>query len=491
MSPSIPDPYPKKKVDSFTVQLLLTLMEEVKGIKEQMKPLSDNSASVSQIGSSKSSKDKQKTRYGPCKHCGNRNHLPKDEYIKPKCSTCGSFDHLTKEHPKQAFVKNTLAKLKAQSSQGSSLRKAYMITKYFIDCKYCGFNNHHSNGYEYYPGCDICGSIAHETTNCAKKPSLNNRKPRIANPRSTEPTEKYSESGPKVVFGDNSSGNTEGYGSVNCNGITFTRVAYGTIFNKNNEVMLIAPRRRDVYVIDKTSYNEESNACFFSKASNTCEKRKHHRASFKTKRSFSISKCLHLLHMDLFGPVKPQTISHNKYTLVIVDEYSRTIIIKIHGKTTYDVFRGRSPDISYFYMFDYLVHIHNHKDHLGKFDEKDDDGFFLGYSLVAKYFRVFNIRRQQMEETYHVTFSEDDEAITKSSTKGDEINFNKNISFLDDEFLVPRSNVSSSLGKDDYFPYVPAYDPLSTNNITISDHVTPTNTPTLQDISSPNESAQF
>ncbi|GKD97540.1 putative reverse transcriptase domain-containing protein [Tanacetum coccineum] len=38
---------------------------------------------------------------------------------------------------------------------------------------------------------------------------------------------KYSkESGPKVVFRDDSSGDTKGYGSVNCNGITFTRVAY-------------------------------------------------------------------------------------------------------------------------------------------------------------------------------------------------------------------------------------------------------------------------
>ncbi|GKA82049.1 hypothetical protein Tco_0788797 [Tanacetum coccineum] len=34
------------------------------------------------------------------------------------------------------------------------------------------------------------------------------------------------ESGHKVVFGDNSSSDTEGYGSVNCNGITFTKVAY-------------------------------------------------------------------------------------------------------------------------------------------------------------------------------------------------------------------------------------------------------------------------
>ncbi|GKA50405.1 hypothetical protein Tco_0743478 [Tanacetum coccineum] len=58
-----------------------------------------------------------------------------------------------------------------------------------------------------------------------------------------------------------------------------------------------------------------------------------------------------------------------------------------------------------------------------------------------------------MEETYHVTFSEDDEAISKSSTKDDEINFNENRSFPDDEFLIPRSKVSQSFGKDDYFPY--------------------------------------
>ncbi|GJY88044.1 retrovirus-related pol polyprotein from transposon TNT 1-94, partial [Tanacetum coccineum] len=90
-------------------------------------------------------------------------------------------------------------------------------------------------------------------------------------------------------------------------------------------------------------------------------------------------------------------------------EAARTIsiIVKRHGKTAYDVFKGRSPDISYFHVFGCPVYIHNHIDHLGKFDEKDDDGFFLGYSPVAKAFRVFNIRRQEMEETYHVTFTYD------------------------------------------------------------------------------------
>ncbi|GKA97386.1 hypothetical protein Tco_0825280 [Tanacetum coccineum] len=37
------------------------------------------------------------------------------------------------------------------------------------------------------------------------------------------------------------------------------------------------------------------------------------------------------------------------------------------------------------------VHNHNHMDHLGKFDEKANDGFFLGYSPAAKSFREYVI----------------------------------------------------------------------------------------------------
>ncbi|GKF08588.1 hypothetical protein Tco_0042812 [Tanacetum coccineum] len=174
--------------------------------------------------------------------------------------------------------------------------------------------------------------------------------------------------------------------------------------------------------------------------------------------------------------------------MVIVNEYSRSIIVKRHGKTAYAVFKGRSPDIGYFHVFGCPVHIHNHKDHLGKFDEKDNNGFFFGYSLVAKAFRLFNIIRQDMEETYHVTFSEDDEAISQSSIKGDDINFNENRSFHDDEFLVQRNNVSQDSGTNNYFPYVPAYDPLSTNNINIlENNITSTDSPTLQDFVSPKE----
>ncbi|GKD79186.1 retrovirus-related pol polyprotein from transposon TNT 1-94, partial [Tanacetum coccineum] len=242
--------------------------------------------------------------------------------------TCGSSDYLTKEHLEHAAVKKSLIKIK------------------------------------FYPGCKVCGSIAYEPSHCPKKhPNskrqglpTGNQNPLKNSGCSRQMTgikqylHKYSkESGPKVVFRGDSSGETEGYGLINCNGITFTSVAYGNARTTLNSAKL-----------PKQFWGEAVNTTCFTK--------------------------------------------------------NRSIIVKRHGKTSYDVFRGSSPDISYFYVFGCPLHIHNHKDHLGKFDEKADDGFFLGYSSVAKAFRVFNIRRQEMEEIVHVTFNEDDESIYQSTT---------------------------------------------------------------------------
>ncbi|GJZ74178.1 retrovirus-related pol polyprotein from transposon TNT 1-94 [Tanacetum coccineum] len=81
------------------------------------------------------------------------------------------------------------------------------------------------------------------------------------------------------------------------------------------------------------------------------------------------------------------------------------------------------------------VFIHNHKDHLSKFDAKADDGYFLGYSFSSKAFRVFNTRRQQVEETYHVTFDESIEAIRFTNTLVDEIGIDDSPRYPLDEYL--------------------------------------------------------
>ncbi|GJU76590.1 ribonuclease H-like domain-containing protein [Tanacetum coccineum] len=56
--------------------------------------------------------------------------------------------------------------------------------------------------------------------------------------------------------------------------------------------------------------------------------------------------------------------------------------------------------------FGYLVTILNTIDYLGKFNGKADEGFFVGYSLNSKAFRVFNSRTRIVEENLHIRFSE-------------------------------------------------------------------------------------
>ncbi|GJX86994.1 hypothetical protein Tco_0337768, partial [Tanacetum coccineum] len=45
-------------------------------------------------------------------------------------------------------------------------------------------------------------------------------------------------------------------------------------------------------------------------------------------------------------------------------------------------------------------------DHLGKFDGKADEGFFIRYSVVSKAIRVFNKRTRIVEETLNIRFLE-------------------------------------------------------------------------------------
>ncbi|GJV93310.1 ribonuclease H-like domain-containing protein [Tanacetum coccineum] len=161
-----------------------------------------------------------------------------------------------------------------------------------------------------------------------------------------------------------------------------------------------------------------------------CQKGKQHKASYKTKLVNSISKPLHMLHMDLFGPINVKSLMKKSYCLGIKREFSvartpqqngvaerknRTLIvveaartmvlvIKPHNKTPYKLIRGRPPLIDFMKPFGCPVTILNTRDHLGKFDGKADEGYFVGYSVVSKAIRVFNKRTRIVEETLNVRF---------------------------------------------------------------------------------------
>ncbi|KAJ9547455.1 hypothetical protein OSB04_019998 [Centaurea solstitialis] len=69
---------------------------------------------------------------------------------------------------------------------------------------------------------------------------------------------------------------------------------------------------------------------------------------------------------------------------------NRTIITKRFKKTPYHIINRRVPNVKFFHVFGCRCYILNNRDNLGKFDKKADEGYFLGYSLTSKTFRVYN-----------------------------------------------------------------------------------------------------
>ncbi|GKB83936.1 ribonuclease H-like domain-containing protein, partial [Tanacetum coccineum] len=96
---------------------------------------------------------------------------------------------------------------------------------------------------------------------------------------------------------------------------------------------------------------------------------------------------------------------------------NRVLVVKPHNKTPYELFRGRTPALSFMRPFGCHVTILNTLDYLGKFDGKSDEGFFVGYSLNSKAFRVYNIRTRKVEENLHIRFLEDKPIIAGDGPK--------------------------------------------------------------------------
>ncbi|GJR20129.1 putative ribonuclease H-like domain-containing protein [Tanacetum coccineum] len=125
-----------------------------------------------------------------------------------------------------------------------------------------------------------------------------------------------------------------------------------------------------------------------------CLKGKQHRASYKSKVPNPITKPLFMLHMDLFGLTFMSSLMHKKYCLVVTDDYSREKGIKREYSGA-RIIRQKS---------------------LGKFDGKSYEGFFVGYSLSSKVFRVHNTRTRRVENL-HIGFLENKPMIEDNGPK--------------------------------------------------------------------------
>nr|GEU81387.1 hypothetical protein [Tanacetum cinerariifolium] len=85
---------------------------------------------------------------------------------------------------------------------------------------------------------------------------------------------------------------------------------------------------------------------------------------------------------------------------------NRVLVNKSQNKTPYELFNCRTPAIGFLKPFGCHFMILNTLDNLEKFDAKGDEGYFIGYSMSSKAFRVFNKRTKRVEENLHVDFLE-------------------------------------------------------------------------------------
>ncbi|GJS12547.1 retrovirus-related pol polyprotein from transposon TNT 1-94 [Tanacetum coccineum] len=196
----------------------------------------------------------------------------------------------------------------------------------------------------------------------------------------------------------------------------------------------------------------------------TCALGKSKKSSHQPKAKETNQEKLYLLHIDLYGLMRVESIIGKKYFLVIVDDYSRftwvrflrskdealdTIIkcikniqvrlnatvrnVRTDNGTEFvnqtlcefyenagishqrsvartrqqnDLMHEKKLDLSFLHVFGSLCYSTNDSEDLSKLNAKAVIGIFVGYAPAKKAFRIYNRRTQKIMETIHVTFDE-------------------------------------------------------------------------------------
>ncbi|GJQ94019.1 putative reverse transcriptase domain-containing protein [Tanacetum coccineum] len=193
----------------------------------------------------------------------------------------------------------------------------------------------------------------------------------------------------------------------------------------------------------------------------SCELRKAKQMSFHTKTTPSSKRRLQLLHMDLYGPIRVESINgknilvqrglhvqvrtvrtdkdtkflnktlHAYFNRTLVEaartmlsaakvplffwaeaittacfSQNRSLVIPQHEKTPYHIINGRKPSVKFFHIFGSLCYIVRDGENLDKIKEKGDACIFVGYFTQSRSYKVFNKRTRIIVKTIHVNFDE-------------------------------------------------------------------------------------
>ncbi|GJS30587.1 putative ribonuclease H-like domain-containing protein [Tanacetum coccineum] len=242
-----------------------------------------------------------------------------------------------------------------------------------------------------------------------------------------------------VTFGGGAKGGKiTGKGTLKTGKLYFKDVYF---LPDESQVLLKVPRKNNMYSVDmKNIVPKEGLTCLVANATLDESMLWHRRLSSKDEtssilKSFIteienlVDKKVKIIRCDNGTEFKNSVMNDFCENKGIKREFSaeavntacyvqnKVLVVKPHNKTPYELFKGRTHALSFMRPFGCHVTILNTLDYLGKFDGKFDEGFFVGYSLNSKAFRVYNIRTRKVEENLHVRFLEDKPIIAGDGPK--------------------------------------------------------------------------
>nr|GEY36684.1 copia protein [Tanacetum cinerariifolium] len=158
----------------------------------------------------------------------------------------------------------------------------------------------------------------------------------------------------------------------------------------------------------------------------TCAMGKSKKKSHKLKSEDTNQEKLYLLHMDLYGPMRVESVNGKKYILFIVDDYSRITWVKclrsedeapdfiikflkmIQVGISHETLVARSPQQNGVIerRNRTLIEAAHTIENLGKLQPKDDIRIFICYAPTKKAFQIYNRRTRQIVETIYVNFDD-------------------------------------------------------------------------------------
>ena len=135
---------------------------------------------------------------------------------------------------------------------------------------------------------------------------------------------------------------------------------------------------------------------------------------------------------------------------------NRVLIRSSLDKTSYELWKNKKPNISYFKVFGSKCFILNTKDNLGKFDAKSNVGIFLGYSSSSKAYKVFNKKTMVVEESVHIVFNESNESLERRESVNDDVGLDFSMGRLQiDDKVHQQEEEIDSKKEESPFAYPP------------------------------------